>query len=171
MQPYALGISAECTCSNQSNLGVRSAALRVEMDWLNNYSPQNETPCPGNGNMWETIANYAETTGDVADGVAIGAAGLRLITAPTGAGGGCCLAAQLSWRALSVGLHQALLICNYGDSLLNALILCHSRSSASCNPGGSIGAARPFLRSGLCPLSASIARGGAAGISLLAVRP
>lgn len=44
-------------------------------------------PCPGNGTIFATIADYAETTGDFADGVAIGAAGLGLITAPTGAGG------------------------------------------------------------------------------------
>lgn len=48
--------------------------------------PQSET-CPGNGSIFATIADYAETTGDFADGVAIGAAGLGLITAPTGAGG------------------------------------------------------------------------------------
>jgi hypothetical protein len=43
--------------------------------------------CPSNGSIFATIADYAETTGDIADGVAIGAAGLGLITAPTGAGG------------------------------------------------------------------------------------
>jgi RHS repeat-associated protein len=43
--------------------------------------------CPGNGSVFAKIADYAQATGDVADGIAIGAAGIGLITAPTGAGG------------------------------------------------------------------------------------
>ncbi|MCW2404420.1 RHS repeat-associated protein [Sphingobium sp. B1D7B] len=50
--------------------------------------PQNNPgPCSGNKSLFASIAEGADTLGDVADGVAIGAAGLGLITAPTGAGG------------------------------------------------------------------------------------
>jgi RHS repeat-associated protein len=50
-------------------------------------APAKGEACSGNGSIFGTIADYAETTGDISDGVAIGAAGLGLITAPTGAGG------------------------------------------------------------------------------------
>ncbi len=43
--------------------------------------------CSGNDSIFASIAAGAETVGNVADSVAIGAAGLGLITAPTGAGG------------------------------------------------------------------------------------
>ena len=42
--------------------------------------------CSGNKSIFASIAEKADTVGDYADGVAIGAAGLGLITAPTGAG-------------------------------------------------------------------------------------
>jgi RHS repeat-associated protein len=51
-------------------------------------APQSdEAPCTGNSSIFASIAEGADTVGDVADGVAIGSAALGLITAPTGAGG------------------------------------------------------------------------------------
>ena len=44
-------------------------------------------PCQGRKSIFASIAEGADIAGDVADGVAIGAAGLGLLTAPTGAGG------------------------------------------------------------------------------------
>ncbi|MBK8861205.1 MAG: RHS repeat-associated core domain-containing protein [Sphingomonadales bacterium] len=50
-------------------------------------SQNNQSQCTGNKSIFASIAEGADTVGDVADGVAIGSAALGLITAPTGAGG------------------------------------------------------------------------------------
>ena len=86
--------------------------------------PQSGEPCPGNGSIWGRIADYAETTGDIADGVAIGAAGVGLITAPTGAGGvlfgGTALVAGVVGRiASSVAVVADLADRNYASAGAN----------------------------------------------------
>lgn len=54
---------------------------------MNESASAAKCDCADNGSIYATIADYAETTGDIVDGVALFAAGLGLATAPTGAGG------------------------------------------------------------------------------------
>lgn len=99
--------------------------------------PQNDGPCAGNGSIWGTIADYAETTGAIADGVAIGAAGLGLITAPTGAGGvvfgGTALVAGAVGRVASgVAVVADLADGNYASAGANTAGIV---GGANCRPG------------------------------------
>ncbi len=85
--------------------------------------PKSE-PCTDNGSIFATIADYAETTGDIADGVAIGAAGLGLITAPTGAGGvffgaTALIAGGVGRVASGVAIVADLADGNYGSAAAN----------------------------------------------------
>ncbi len=77
-------------------------------------SPQNNTYCEGGGaSTWSTVADYAETIGAAADAGALGAAGIGLVLAPTGAGFAAAELTALGLKGVAFAANATAAVANW----------------------------------------------------------
>lgn len=77
-------------------------------------SLQNDTYCEGGEtSSWATVADYAETIGAAADAGALGAAGIGLVLAPTGAGFAAAELTALGLKGVAFAANATAAVANW----------------------------------------------------------
>jgi hypothetical protein len=99
--------------------------------------PQNTNFCEGGGSSsWGTIADYADKVGKGADAGALGAAGLGLVLAPTGAGGAALGLTALGLKGLSLLANGVAMVANFQAGNTGAAVNSAIGMAAGATVGG-----------------------------------